>query len=151
MYGYGDYVELRVTVKEVRDRKVGSKSVYEIEAKRVVDGKWVPVLQKLSTGQRLLVALSIVMGAAKLRRHNADFIVFDEPVPVLDAECRKAFVKALSSLEAFKQVVIASQDQEFAKVALEVALKRKGYTPRIYTLTWNPGQKEPTIEQKAVV
>jgi len=151
----GDEEALREAGLDPSKAKVGERHLLfdledEVEARRAVDGKWIPVLQKMSTGQRLIVALSIVMGIAKLRRHNADFIVFDEPVPVLDAECRRAFIKALSALKVFKQVLVVSQDPEFERVASELTLKRKGYVSRVYVLRWDPGWREPSLEQRVI-
>ncbi|MEM1787817.1 MAG: hypothetical protein QW085_04400, partial [Pyrobaculum sp.] len=43
------------------------------------------------------------------------FIIFDEPIPYVDVNIRRAFVDLVKSLAHSRQLIVATQSREFAE------------------------------------
>ncbi|RLE80868.1 MAG: hypothetical protein DRJ51_04935 [Thermoprotei archaeon] len=111
LYAHPDYNELCVRVVKMGTEEGIVRSVYEIYAKRTIDGAWVPVYSKLSDGQKTIIALALLLALHELSAHNLGMLILDEPLLNIDEECRAAWVRTFISLGRLKQIIIATQDR----------------------------------------
>ncbi len=144
IYPHKDYDALNVRVEVKRTSEGYERSIYEIMAHRTTDGAWVPVLSRLSDGQKALVALTFIITLSKLRPHNLGVLLLDEPIPNIDYECRKALMDTLSSTR-IKQLIIATQNPEYMDIAIKGS-KEYGLKSKVYKLRWT-GKKGTIIEE----
>jgi len=101
-YGLYDGIEVRV---EMERRERGR---YLLLVKRI-DGGLVSFDARLSDGQKAMVALSLFLAAAKLRRHGLPILIMDEPAPTAGKEAVERLVQlAKDGLREF-QVILATQ------------------------------------------
>ncbi len=84
-------------------------------------------ISKLSDGQRLTLALALVLAIYKSARHNVAFLFMDEPIPYVDEKVRRTFVEVLRRLlesDIVAQVVLATQSRELVDQAARSAPSR---------------------------
>ena len=144
IYPYEDYEKLDIKVETKRTSEGYERSVYTIYAKRSIDGEWVPVLNRMSDGQKVLVALALIIAFSNLRPRGVSILIMDEPIPNIDANCRKAIVKTLSSAPGIKQLIIATQNPEYEDI-VKVGVKKYGIRGRIYRLHYK-GREGTVVE-----
>ena len=118
LYVHPDLVEV-----DIRAVETPKRSVYEIYVKRGSDGTWIPIYSKLSDGQRLMIALSLLLSIYKLYPHNIDFILLDEPFANINGECRRSILKLLANTESPSQIFIATQDESIIDLVKEIVGK----------------------------
>ncbi len=144
IYPYKDYDEIDIRV-EVRKTGEGyERSIYEIYARRSIDNKWVPVLSRMSDGQKVLVSLALIIAFSKLRPRGLSLLIMDEPVPNIDSECRKAIIRTLGTTTGIRQLIIATQNPEYEEI-VRVGVRKMGIKGRIYKLSYE-GRKGTTIK-----
>jgi len=147
IYPYEDYEELDIRVETKKTSEGYERSVYTIYAKRSIDGEWVPVLNRMSDGQKVLVALALIIAFSNLRPRGISILIMDEPVPNIDANCRKAIVRTLSSAPGIRQLIIATQNPEYEDI-VKVGIKTYGIRGRIYRLYYRG--REGTVVRVAL-
>ena len=136
LYVHPDLVEV-----DIRAVEVAKRSIYEIYVRRSSDGEWVPIYSKLSDGQRLMIALSLLLSIYKLYPHNIDFILLDEPFANINGECRKSILKLLARTDSPQQVLIATQDETIISLIKKIIDKDKII---VYKLTYG-GVEGPRV------
>lgn len=85
-------------------------------------------VSKLSDGQRLSIALALALALREVSKVGVDFIIFDEPIPYVDINIRKAFTDIVKTLAKSRQLIIATQSREFAEMIKEAVPSSKFYT-----------------------
>jgi len=110
IYRYGDYEELDIRVEEIKTEKGYPRSIYRLLAKRTRDGQWVPILPRLSDGQKSLIALIFAVAVHGLAENKPDFIILDEPAPNIDEMLKRSVAIGLQKL-GIQQVIIATQSE----------------------------------------
>ena len=138
IYAHPDYTSLKIEVKRAKTEEGYERSVYNILAKRASDGTWVPVYSKLSDGQKVIVALSLVLSLFRIASRNFSTIILDEPVPNVDNECKEAILRSLTKLRGVRQIILATQDERFKEV--------KGPGSRVTYSLKQGGKEGPIIE-----
>lgn len=119
LYPYDDLAgaELEIT-------QVGGKSRYEIYA--LTPSKSRRSIAKLSDGQRLALALALVLSMRLNVPHNVGFMVFDEPIPFMDKRMQRLFAEIVVGLQTkglVKQIMVATHMRDFAEVLTSRALE----------------------------
>ncbi len=117
LYPYGD---LRGAYLEAEPR--GDKVYYQLYA--FSSGAARLPISKLSDGQRLTLALALVLAIYKSADHNVAFLLMDEPILYVDEKVRRTFVDVLRRLlesGIVAQVVLATQSRELADQAARSA------------------------------
>ena len=114
-------------------------------ARRTADGKWVPVLNRLSDGQKTLVALTFIIALSRLRPHNLNLLILDEPTPNIDFECRRALIETLTKAVGVKQLIIATQNLEYLDIAKKGS-EEYGLRSKVYKLRWT-GRQGTVVEE----
>jgi len=145
IYPYDDYDALDVKVEVRRTSEGYERSIYEIMARRTADGKWVPVLNRLSDGQKTLVALTFIIALSRLRPHNLNLLILDEPTPNIDFECRRALIETLTKAVGVKQLIIATQNLEYLDIAKKGS-EEYGLRSKVYKLRWT-GRQGTVVEE----
>ena len=115
MYVYSDYDDLDIRVVRIERGEGGyQRSIYDIYARRTRDGAWVPVLPRLSDGQKALIALILAVALYGLAEGALGFILLDEPVPIVDENLKKALLKGIKEL-GISQIILATQSESIAR------------------------------------
>lgn len=112
---------------------------YEVDAK-LADGNVIGI-SRLSDGQRLAVALSLVISIRELLRPKLGFLLLDDPLPYVDPHVRSALAKLIASLGNEYQVVVATQTEELPR---EVAAN--GVDVEVIELSRDKGKPEVTTK-----
>ena len=114
MYIYSDYDDLDIRVVRIERGEGGyQRSIYDIYARRTRDGAWVPVLPRLSDGQKALIALILAVALYGLAEGTLGFILLDEPVPIVDENLKKALLRGIKEL-GIGQIILATQSESIA-------------------------------------
>ncbi len=140
-YPYDDYrsIDLRVVQAGKRGEEGYVRTIYELVAQDR-EGRWVPVLSRMSDGQKTIVAVMLIVTLFKMIPHNLGFLILDEPAPNVDELARRRLVESLLGM-GIDQVVVATQSETLAR-----ELARVGNC-KIYELTHdleNPIREHPT-------
>ncbi len=115
MYTYADYTDIDIRViRIVRGESGYQRSVYDLYAKRARDNSWVPVLPRLSDGQKALIALILAVTLHGMAKEPIGFLLLDEPVPNVDETLKKSLLKGMKRL-GVKQVILATQSENIAE------------------------------------
>lgn len=129
IYPYKDIAAVRLALRD---------NAYEVEAV-TADGATIGI-SKLSDGQRLAVALSLVISMRKLLGPKLGFLLLDDPLPYVDPNVRSALAGLIASLGREYQVVVATQTEdlprEIASNGVDVAvveLSRAENKPEVTT------------------
>ncbi|MCU7786568.1 SMC family ATPase [Pyrobaculum sp. 3827-6] len=107
LYKYGDIVRVDADLEQ-------RKGYYDFVAVTPSGDRY--GISKLSDGQRLSIALALALALRDISKINLGFIIFDEPIPYVDVNIRKAFVDLVEELAKKFQIVIATQSREFAEI-----------------------------------
>ncbi|WP_333638907.1 SMC family ATPase [Pyrobaculum aerophilum] len=107
LYKYGDIVRVDADLEQ-------RKGFYDFYAITSTGDKY--GISKLSDGQRLSIALALALALRDIVEMNIGFIIFDEPIPYVDANIRKAFAEIVKSIADKLQLIIATQSREFAEL-----------------------------------
>ena len=145
IYVYNDYNALDIKVKEekiIRENMVYERSIYLFYAKRTIDNKWIDVAKKMSEGQKNIVALAFLIALFKVFPHKIMFIILDEPVPNVDKKCREALIRMISEMKELKQIIIATQDNDFINIVKEI---KPPLTGCVYS--FSHGEKQPIVKK----
>jgi exonuclease SbcC len=110
LYKYGDIVRVNADLEQRR-------GYYEFYAVTPAGDKY--GISKLSDGQRLSIALALALTLREIAHTNLGFVIFDEPIPYVDANIRKAFVELVKTLASQHQIVVATQARDFANALKE--------------------------------
>lgn len=110
--GHPLFVELQLVPEEERGTQI-----YRLAA-RSKDGIYgTYVRTRFSQAQRNLVAISLFLSMAK--RAHLGLVILDDPSQSLDAAHKKALVEVLKGLMDEVQVIVATQDENFADQMLQ--------------------------------
>ncbi|RLE55582.1 MAG: hypothetical protein DRJ40_07595 [Thermoprotei archaeon] len=120
-YRYGDITGVDMEVEHVSGLEY-VRSIYHFYGLRP-DGSKVPLLSKLSEGQRMLLMFSFILATSQLMKSNVGFILLDDPTPNIDLDLRFELLKQLlkTASETGAQIVLATQDVRVREVLPEVA------------------------------
>jgi exonuclease SbcC len=110
LYKYGDIVRVNADLEQRR-------GYYEFYAVTPAGDKY--GISKLSDGQRLSIALALALTLREIAHTSLGFVIFDEPIPYVDANIRKAFVELVKTLAGQHQIVVATQARDFANALKE--------------------------------
>ena len=110
LYKYGDIVRVNADLEQRR-------GYYEFYAVTPAGDRY--GISKLSDGQRLSIALALALTLREIAHTNLGFVIFDEPIPYVDANIRKAFVELVKTLASQYQIVVATQARDFANALKE--------------------------------
>lgn len=130
IYPYNDIVAVNLSLRD---------KAYEVDAE-LADGNIIGI-SRLSDGQRLAVALSLVISIRKLLQPKLGFLLLDDPLPYVDPNVRSALAKLIASLSAEYQVVVATQTEELPR---EVAAN--GVDVEVIELSRGQGKPETTTK-----
>lgn len=130
IYPYKDILSIDITLRD---------KAYEVDA-ALADGNIIGV-SRLSDGQRLAVALSLVISIRELLRPRLGFLLLDDPLPYVDPNVRSALAKLIASLSDRYQVVVATQTGDLPK---EVATN--GVDVEVIELSRGAGRPEVTTK-----
>ncbi|ABO09054.1 AAA family ATPase [Pyrobaculum calidifontis] len=119
LYKYGDVVKVDAAVEPSR----GYYDFYAISPSGDRYG-----VSRLSDGQRLSIALSLALALREISQVKLGFLIFDEPIPYVDVNVRKAFAQLLTSLAGRYQLLVATQSREFAEEVREALPNAKLFT-----------------------
>jgi len=119
LYKYGDVVKVDAAVEHGR----GYYDFYAISPSGDRYG-----VSRLSDGQRLSIALSLALALREISQVKLGFLIFDEPIPYVDVNVRKAFAQLLTSLAGRYQLLVATQSREFAEEVREALPNAKLFT-----------------------
>ena len=106
LYRYGDIVKVGADLEQ-------RKGYYDFYALGPAGERF--GISKLSDGQRLSMALALALALREVSNVGVDFIIFDEPIPYVDVNIRRAFVDLVKSLAHSRQLIVATQSREFAE------------------------------------
>ncbi|MEM3383816.1 MAG: hypothetical protein QW698_07260 [Nitrososphaerales archaeon] len=96
---------------KIEPETVRGKNIYWIKAQGKEESTYIQT--RFSGAQLNSVALAIFLTMAKHLPHNLGFIILDDPTQSMDHAHKEALAKILSEEMMVKQVLIATQDQEF--------------------------------------
>ncbi|MGC8972609.1 MAG: AAA family ATPase [Thermoproteus sp.] len=130
IYPYKDIESLRLTLRD---------KAYEVEA-RLADGNVVGI-SKLSDGQRLAAALSLVISMRRLLGPKLGFLLLDDPLPYVDPNVRSSLAGLIASLSSEYQIVVATQTGDLPR---EIAAN--GVDVRVIELLRSSGRPEATTK-----
>jgi ATPase involved in DNA repair len=119
LYKYGDIVRVDADLEQ-------RKGYYNFYAITPAGDKY--GISKLSDGQRLSIALALALALREIANIDIGFIIFDEPIPYVDINIRKAFVELVSVLSKQYQIVVATQSKDFADMLKEAIPGVKYFT-----------------------
>jgi len=119
LYKYGDIVRVDADLEQ-------RKGYYNFYAITPAGDKY--GISKLSDGQRLSIALALALALREIANIDIGFIIFDEPIPYVDINIRKAFVELVSVLSKQYQIVVATQSKDFADMLKEAIPRVKYFT-----------------------
>jgi len=108
IYPYRDIEDVRLAVEEKK-----GKSIYSLEVR--VGGEWNSFSSRLSEGQKMIVVLALLAAFFKTVKHNAGFLLLDEPVPNVDVRVKERVFRGLSETLGLRQVVFTTQAVDVAK------------------------------------
>ncbi|ACB40369.1 AAA family ATPase [Pyrobaculum neutrophilum] len=118
LYKYGDLVGVNADLEQRR-------GYYEFYAVTPTGERY--GISKLSDGQRLSIALALALALRDVSNIHIGFVIFDEPIPYVDVNIRKAFVDLVHALSNKYQIIVATQSREFADL-IKNALNAKLYS-----------------------
>lgn len=95
------------------------KNSYEIRAVNEADDVSTLAATRLSTGQMNCVALAVYLALSKVQSHQLDFLVLDDPSQSLDTVHKSALTELLRSVSDDRSVIVATQDEELARLLIE--------------------------------
>ncbi|ABL88060.1 SMC domain protein [Pyrobaculum islandicum DSM 4184] len=107
LYRYGDISKVNVDLEQ-------RKGYYDFYAISPTGERY--GISKLSDGQRLSIALALALALREISNIQIGFIIFDEPIPYVDVNIRRAFAELVRSLSSRYQIVVATQSGDFADV-----------------------------------
>ncbi|AFA38346.1 ATPase involved in DNA repair [Pyrobaculum oguniense TE7] len=110
LYRYGDIVRVDADLEQRR-------GFYDFHAITPSGDRY--GISKLSDGQRLSIALALALALRDIARINLGFVIFDEPIPYVDVNIRRAFAEVVKALASRFQIVVATQSREFAEMIKE--------------------------------
>lgn len=113
LYPYSDIEDVRLNVYERYDERRGRQSVYLIEAK--TDAGWSVFSSRLSDGQKSFIMMALFLGFFKNIKHNAGFIILDEPLPNIDAVFKERVFSRIKDILGVRQVLLTTQHENIAR------------------------------------
>ncbi|MEM1597094.1 MAG: SMC family ATPase [Pyrobaculum sp.] len=119
IYKYGDITKVDADIEQ-------RKGYYEFYALSPTGARY--GISKLSDGQRLSIALSLALALREMSQIKLGFIIFDEPIPYVDVNVRKAFSELVKTLSERYQIILATQSREFAELLKTEVQNAKFYT-----------------------
>lgn len=73
----------------------------------------------LSAADQIALALAVFLVDADRAGHRAGFVLVDDPVGGLDADRRRQLAVELTTRSVYRQVIVASADEDFVRVLME--------------------------------
>lgn len=104
LYPYGDISGVNIRAED---------KGYEIEA--LLSEGAVMNIARLSDGQRLAAALSLVVAVREVMGLRLGFLLLDDPLPYVDPNVRAALAGLIAKLSSKYQVVVATQSMDLAR------------------------------------
>lgn len=126
---YFDHLAISVEAQRVSGL---DRNNYLIRALASSDAVTSLASSRLSTAQMNCVALSLYLALATRLDHNLGFIILDDPSQSLDEDHKEALASALTHLRAHLQLVVATQDEQFA----QMLTRSWGDECREFSLSW---------------
>jgi exonuclease SbcC len=114
LYRYGDIVKVGADLE-------GRRGYYDFHA--IAPNGEQYGIAKLSDGQRLSIALALALALRFISNVQLGFLIFDDPIPYIDVNIRKAFIELVRGLAEQYQVFVATQSEELAR-ALRAIMPR---------------------------
>lgn len=114
--GHPYFMSLRIEPETVR-----GKNIYWIKAHSEEESTYIQT--RFSGAQLNSVALAIFLTMAKHLPHNLGFIILDDPTQSMDRVHKEALAKILAGEMIIRQVLIATQDQEFLDLIRDLCPK----------------------------
>lgn len=112
LYPYSDIEDVRLSVFERYDERKGRQSMYLIEAK--IGSGWSVFSSKLSDGQKSFIMMALFLGFFKNIKHNAGFILLDEPLPNIDVVFKERVFSRIKDILGVRQVLLTTQSEDIA-------------------------------------
>ncbi len=110
IYIFEDYDAIELRLRTATG--IYKRSIYELYTHRKSDDSWVLVSNRLSDGQKIIVALCLVVALSRLYNHNVGFLILDEPIPNVDDNIRETVYRVLGKELNIEQILIATQHAE---------------------------------------
>ncbi|MEM2619649.1 MAG: AAA family ATPase [Thermofilaceae archaeon] len=124
-----EYLDVKVEI----ETEAGGRGHYIFYIRRAADSSYVPVITRLSDGQRALLTLSLILALSKLKTHRCSFLLLDDPIPNIDDSVKIAIVKELREKGVSKQIILSTQSRQLASELKSLA---KVYDLTTYTKTY---------------
>ena len=118
LIGHTYYAKLELSLETRRDR-----NIYWIKARGAEHETHVQT--RFSNAQLNITAIAIFISMSKHLSQNLDFIVLDDPTQSMDQPHKIALAKMFAEELNEKQVIIATQDQEFQEQLVKVIQPNK--------------------------
>lgn len=119
-------------IVQVESNTSNNEFSYRLRALDQSTGQMTSVRSRFSMGQMNLVAISIFLSLTLGSGHNLDTIMLDEPEQCLDLKHIGNLVDVLRDLQAHKQIIVATQSQEFKNLLTGLFAPPVGETRILY-------------------
>jgi DNA repair exonuclease SbcCD ATPase subunit len=112
---------------------------YMIKAASEDESKETFVKTKFSQAQINIVGISIFLALVLGAPHQLETLILDEPDQSLDLDHKGNLAAILRDLQSHKQIIVATQDDDFQKALLEQLIPPSGESRAVYRLDyWQP-------------
>jgi DNA repair exonuclease SbcCD ATPase subunit len=85
----------------------------------------------LSDGQLTATAMALFFGLAESTAHALDLLYVDDPTQNLDGPCKEAMAKVVAEMARRRQVIVATQDEDFVAYLDAAGFQREAVVHRI--------------------
>lgn len=133
------YGTLSLETKRGKGRTGKRVFSYMIKAANEDESKETYVKTKFSQAQINVAGISIFLALVLGAPHQLETLILDEPDQSLDLGYKENLAAILRDLESHKQIIVATQDDEFQKVLLDQLVPPSGESRIVYRLDyWQP-------------
>ena len=92
----------------------------------------------LSDGQLTAAALGLFYALAESTAHGLDLLYVDDPTQNLDHSHKEAMAKVIADISTRKQVIVATQDEDFVSLLRDAGFEAAGITHHIESWDGRP-------------
>ena len=118
LIGHTYYVDLELSLETRRD-----KNIYWIKAKGTEHETHVQT--RFSNAQLNITAIAVFISMSKHLSKNLNLVILDDPTQSMDAPHKEALAKMLADESKEKQIILATQDQEFQEQLVKLVQPNK--------------------------